>query len=66
MDYEVKGKHEHNKEMVEQYLNVRYGKGKTIDAHTRLTQTKTQRTATLDLAFPGRDMKFNAELNKKV
>lgn len=65
IEYQVTGKHDHDKRGVEQYLTVRYAKGKSLDAHLRLDEQKKQRTATFDLAYPGREVKVNVDLTEK-
>lgn len=65
IDYHLNGKHEHNKQMAEQYLTVRYGKGNSVVYHSRLAQTQKQRNITVDLTYPGRDVKLNADLSLK-
>lgn len=72
LEYQVKGKHEHNARHLEDYFSVRYAKGKSIDAHLRLAQAKKKRSATFDLSYPAgqfypaRDVKINADYIEKV
>jgi hypothetical protein len=72
-EYELQGKHEHDKDSMEDYLTVRYAKGKSVDAHLLLDQKdEKKRHATFDLSYPsgegykGRDVKINADFIEKV
>ncbi|XP_076440191.1 uncharacterized protein LOC143279842 [Babylonia areolata] len=71
LEYQLKGKHEHSKRSVEDYLTLRYAKGKGVDAHLKLSQIKKKRSATFDLSYPAgenypaRNVKLNADLTEK-
>ncbi|KAL8574007.1 hypothetical protein ACOMHN_029454 [Nucella lapillus] len=71
IDYQLKGKHEHNKNTIEEYLTLRYAKGKSMDAHMRLSQAKKKKSATFDLSYPAgqnypaRSVRINADFMEK-
>ena len=72
LEYQLKGKHEHDEKQLEDYLTLRYAKGKSLDAHLRLAKAKKKRSATFDLSYPAgqsypaRDVKINADYIEKV
>lgn len=71
-EYEILGKHDHNDSTAEEYITVRYAKGKSVDVHLLLDQKKDKkRHATFDLSYPAgynypaRDVKINADYIEK-
>ena len=72
LEYQVKGKHRHDKQSMEDYFTVHYAKGKSVDAHMRLDRSRSKRSGTFDLSYPAgqnypaRTVKLNADLTKKV